>query len=107
MSARYGRKLDANHQSITNMLRMLGAQVETIQGPAGTPDLVVRIFNVERLCEVKPLGEKLNENQRKWWGAWGREATILRTTADCEAFIATLRGQMTRSEVHAAPKERT
>jgi hypothetical protein len=82
------------------MLKLLGANVETIQGHTpGTPDLVVRVFGVERLAEVKPPGEKLNSNQVKWWGAWGRDATILRTTADCEALVADMRGQMTMSEV--------
>ncbi len=99
MTARYGRKLDSNHALMVNMLRLLGAQVETIQGAPGVPDLVVKIYGVERLAEVKPPGEKLNSNQVKWWGSWGRDATILRTTQDCEALIASMRGSMTSSEV--------
>jgi hypothetical protein len=93
MSGRYGRKLDSNHRTVTNMLRILGAGVETIQGPAGTPDLVVRWGNVERLAEVKPLGEKLNPAQVTWWRKWGREATVLRTTTDCETLVAQMRGE--------------
>lgn len=99
MSARYGRKLDANHNELVRILEACGASVETIQGPAGTPDLVVKVFGMERLAEVKMPGEKLNEKQRKWWGRWGREATILRTAADCEALVASMRGALTRSEV--------
>lgn len=91
---------DANHAEMVRTLEMYGAVVETIQGNTpGTPDLLVRIFGVERTAEVKPPGKGLNENQVKWWGRWGREATILRTRSDCEALIAELRGQMTRSEV--------
>ncbi len=105
--SRYARKLDDNHAAIVASLKAMGASVETIQGAtAGTPDLVVRIFGMERLAEVKPPGEKLNPNQVKWWGAWGREATILRTTDDCAALVAELRGRMTRSET-AAPKEQS
>ena len=96
MSARYGRKLDSNHGLMVNMLHMLGAQTETIQGPPGTPDLVVRAYGVERLAEVKPLGEKLNPNQVAWWRAWGRAPTILTTTEDCEELVASMRGQMQR-----------
>ena len=96
MSARYGRKLDTNHKAIVRALQLLGATVETIQGPAGTPDLVVRAFGFERLVEVKPPGEGLNPNQRKWWGAWGREATILRTVTDCESLVARMRGQLAK-----------
>jgi hypothetical protein len=99
VSARYGRKLDENHTLLVNMLRMLGASVETIQGKAGVPDLVVRVFGVERLAEVKPPGEKLNPNQVEWWAKWGRAPTILRTPADCEALVAEMRGAMSSSEV--------
>ncbi len=100
MSARYGRKLDDNHATIVASLKAMGASVETIQGAtAGTPDLVVRIFGMERLAEVKPPGEKLKPNQVKWWGAWGREATVLRTSEDCAALVAELRGLLTQSEV--------
>lgn len=100
MSARYGRKLDVNHAEMVRALEIFGAAVETIQGATpGTPDLLVRIFGVERTAEVKPPGKDLNDNQRKWWVRWGREATILRTPADCAALIAEMRGALTRNEV--------
>ncbi len=99
MSARYGRKLDTNHRAIVATLEAMGCTVETIQGAAGVPDLVVRIFGLERLAEVKPPGEKLNPNQKLWWGKWGREATVLRTAQDCEALVAQMRGLLTQSEV--------
>lgn len=99
MSARFARRLDDNHSELVRTLQAMGASVETIQGPAGTPDLIVRVFGMERLAEVKMPGEKLNDAQRKWWGRWGREATILRTAADCEALVASMRGALTRSEV--------
>lgn len=105
MTARYGRKLDDNHRLLVNMLKLLGASVETIQGSAGTPDLVVRVFGVERLAEVKMPGEDLNESQHKWWGAWGRPPTILRTTRDCEVLVSDMRGVMTRSDVQVDPSD--
>ena len=100
VSARYGRKLDENHRVITNMLALLGARTETIQGPPGTPDIIVRCFGVERVAEVKPPGEKLNANQVAWWKSWGRAPTVLRTPADCEVLVSEM-----RAELFIQPKE--
>ena len=100
MSAPRGRSRDSNHAAIVSTLQAMGCAVETIQGHTpGTPDLVVRIFGMERLAEVKPPGEKLNPNQVKWWGAWGREATVLPTSDDCQALVNSMRGSLARSEV--------
>jgi hypothetical protein len=95
MSARYGRRLDDNHAAVVASLKAMGASVETIQGATpGTPDLVVKIFGVERLAEVKPPGEKLNANQVAWWKSWGRAPTVLRTPADCEVLVSEMRAEL-------------
>ncbi len=99
MSPSRGRKLDRNHHEIRQTLQALGCVVETIQGPPGTPDIVVKVFGIERLAEIKMPKEGLNDAQVKWWGAWGREATVLRTSEDCAALVAQMRGSLTRSEV--------
>lgn len=102
---RYAKNTDANHRAIVNALRMFGCSVEAITGSTGTPDLLVGCFGIDQLVEVKPLvGEtrrrELRESQVEWHARWrGRKPVVLRTVADCEALVATLRGALTRSEV--------
>jgi len=105
--SRYARHTDENHRAIVNALRMFGCTVEPIQGATGTPDLLVGIFGVTELVEVKPMvgvkaRRELRETQVEWHERWrGRRPVVVRTLNDCAALVARMRGSMTRSE--AAP----
>lgn len=103
--SRYARHTDANHRPIVNALRAMGCTVEPIQGSTGTPDLLVGIFGLTELVEVKPpVGEtrrrELRESQAEWHARWkGRKPVVVRTLDDCAALVARMRGALTKSEV--------
>jgi len=99
--SRYARKQDDTHRSIVAVLRASGCSVETIQGRAGTPDLVVGWGEcVNELCEVKS-GDKarhaLHGAQVAWHLEWrGRPVVVLRCEADALDLVARLRGEAMR-----------
>lgn len=108
MSRKYAAQFrDENHRSVVNTLRAMGCTVEPIQGATGTPDLLVGIYGLTELVEVKPLVGKaqrreLRETQVEWHARWkGRKPVVVRTIRDCEALVSRLRGALTRNEVHA------
>lgn len=111
MSARYARRVDDNHRLVVNALRAFGCSVEAIQGATGTPDLLVGIFGVTELVEVKPLTNvkargQLRETQVEWHARWkGRKPVTVRTIADAEALVSQMRGAMTRSDVQVDPSD--
>jgi hypothetical protein len=104
--SRFARHTDSNHRSIVNALRAMGCTVEPIQGATGTPDLLVGVFGLTELVEVKPdVGETRRRNPREsqveWAARWrGRKPVVVRTLDDCAALVSRLRGQLTRNEVH-------
>ncbi len=103
--SRYARHTDANHRPIVNALRAMGCTVEPIQGSTGTPDLLVGVFGLTELVEVKPnVGETRRRNpresQQEWHARWkGRKPVVVRTLDDCAALVSRLRGLLTQSEV--------
>ena len=105
MSARYGRRIDDNQRALTNALRAFGCTVEPIQGATGTPDLLVGIFGVTELVEVKPATNvkargQLRDTQVEWHERWkGRKPVTIRTMDDALALVARMRGAMCSSEV--------
>ena len=104
MSARYARRIDDNARVIVNALRAFGCTVVPIQGAAGTPDLLVGLFGLTELVEVKPLTgvtarRELRESQEQWHTRWrGRKPVVVRTLQDCEALVSRLRGAMASGE---------
>lgn len=105
MTARYGRKVDDNQRALVNALRAFGCSVEAIQGATGTPDLIVGIFGVTELVEVKPASNlkarsQLRGTQAEWHARWkGRKPVTIRTMDDALALVSRMRGAMTSSEV--------
>lgn len=103
--SRYARHTDSNHAELVAVLRAMGCSVEPIQGSTGTPDLLVGVFGLTELVEVKPLvGEtrrrELRESQVQWHERWkGRKPVTVRTVADAQWLVSQMRGAMTRSEV--------
>ena len=103
--SRFARHQDSNHRPIVNALRAMGATVEAIQGATGTPDLLVGIYGLTELVEVKPdVGESRRRNPREtqveWAERWrGRKPVVVRTLDDCAALVASMRGAMTSNEV--------
>ena len=84
----------------------MGATVEPIQSAnAGCPDLLVGLFGLTELVEVKPsVGEtrrrELRESQVEWHARWkGRKPVTVRTLQDCAALVARMRGLLTQSEI--------
>lgn len=103
--SRYARHTDENHRLVVNALRAMGCTVEPIQGATGTPDLLVGVFGLTELVEVKPMvgttaRRELRETQVEWHARWrGRKPVVVRTLDDCAALVARLRGQLTQNEV--------
>lgn len=66
------KKVDANHKSIVEGLRAVGAFVQSIAGVGcGCPDLLVSFRNVWYVAEVKdgnkfPSQQKLTEAEKCW-----------------------------------------
>ena len=103
--SRFARHTDENHRSVVNALRAMGCTVEPIQGVTGTPDLLVGIYGMTELVEVKPVTgvtarRELRETQQEWHARWkGRKPVVVRTLDDCAALVNRLRGAMTSNEV--------
>lgn len=110
--SRYARHTDENHRSVVNALRAMGCTVEPIQGVTGTPDLLVGVFGITELVEVKPLvgrtaRRELRDTQVDWHERWkGRKPVVVRTLDDCAALVSRMRGAMTRSDVQVDPSDR-
>lgn len=108
--SRFARNKDANHRSIVAVLRVCGASVETIEaGKAGCPDLLVGIFGVTELVEVKDGAAKdrrqreLRETQEAWHRSWrGRPVRVVRSLDDALELVASMRGRAS-SEVTTTP----
>lgn len=102
---RHAAKVDENHRSIVNALRMMGCDVEPIRGKKDIPDLLVGNFGITELIEVKPdvsikARRELRESQAEWHARWkGRKPVVLRNIEDCVALVARMRGAMTSAEV--------
>ena len=102
---RYAKNQDANHSEIVRAFESMGATVEAPAGTRGFPDLLVGIYGITELVEIKPLvGEtrrrELRDSQVLWHQRWrGRKPVIVRTVEDALALVSKMRGAMTRSEV--------
>lgn len=103
---RYARRKDASHESVVAAFRAAGASVQAIEsGVAGVPDLVVGIFGLDQLVEVKPVTgitrqRELRDSQVAWHRQWrGRPVAVVRSPEDALAVVAAMRGALTRSEV--------
>jgi Holliday junction resolvase len=69
-------KIDANQEQVVDVLRAVGATVQTLATVGkGVPDLLVGYQGKTLLLEVKdgrkpPSARRLTEDQLKWHGAW-------------------------------------
>lgn len=106
--SRFSRRKDANHAEVVAAFEAAGASVEAIEsGRAGCPDLIVGIFGIDQLVEVKdgskaPSKRALSKDQRNWHRAWrGRPVLVVESVEDALAVVAKMRGEMTRNEVAA------
>lgn len=104
--SRYARRKDSSHAEVVQAFRMCGCSVEVHEpSTAGAPDLIVGVFGVNLLVEVKPsegakAATQLRDNQRDWHARWrGRAPVVVRTTDDVMALVAQVRGALHRSEV--------
>jgi hypothetical protein len=104
--SRFARNIDANHKAIVAALRASGASVEPVNGSrAGFPDLLVGIFGITELVEVKdgekvPSKRRLNPAQTEWHRQWrGRPVVVVESVDEALALVARMRGEMTMSEV--------
>jgi hypothetical protein len=98
---------DSNHAEVRAAFEAMGCTVENLESPtAGVPDLLVGIFGLTELVEVKdgtkpPSARKLNDAQREWHARWrGRKPVVVQSVDDAVAVVAKLRGLLTQSEVH-------
>lgn len=102
----YGRNKDGNHAAIVRALRSCGASVSAIESAeAGVPDLLVGIFGLTELVEVKdgsksPSASRLSEDQVKWHSSWkGRPVRVVRSVDEAVQLVSAMRGAMTMTEV--------
>lgn len=106
MSRLYKRNKDGNHSEVVGALRACGASVHAIESvEAGLPDLLVGLFGLTELVEVKDgskakSAQRLSDAQVRWHTSWrGRPVTVVRSVDDALALVAKMRGAMTMSEV--------
>lgn len=102
----YGRNKDGNHASIMRAFRACGATVSAIESAeAGVPDLVVGIYGLTELVEVKDgskakSAQQLSDAQVKWHTSWkGRPVRVVRSVDEAVELVSRMRGAMTMSEV--------
>ena len=103
---RYASHKDTIHLPVVNVLRMSGATVEVIEGRAGTPDLIVGMFGITELVEVKSGAAAARRKsstadaQREWMRTWrGRPVVVVTSVDEAMALVGRMRGVMTGSEV--------
>lgn len=87
-------KVDANHATIVNALRLIGYTVQSLAAVGkGCPDLLVggksrstgRPFNA--LFEIKDGNEKLTEHQVKWHSEWRGQVCVVRSIDEAFAVM--------------------
>ena len=84
---------DNNHHAIAKRLEELGCSVRDLSqvGDNG-PDLEVGILGRDYPVEIKDYGKTLSYEQEQWRDNWrGERMTVLWTTDQCDAWVATIR----------------
>jgi hypothetical protein len=90
------RRTDANQKEIVTAFRDLGASVFILSEVGkGCPDLLVGIFGLNYLVEVKdgkkpPSGQKLTEKEQIFFDLWKGQVCILKSVEDVLIFINSL-----------------
>ena len=105
--SRFARHKDGNHKQVVDAFRACGASVEAIEsGKAGCPDLLVGMFGVTELVEVKDGAARekrqreLRDTQVAWHRSWrGKPVKVITSVDDALALVAVMRGAMTSNEV--------
>lgn len=103
--SRHARNVDANHRAVVRALEMCGASVEPVNGSrAGFPDLLVGIFGITELVEVKdgekkPSARRLSPAQEGWHARWrGRPVVVVESVDEALQLVDRLRGEMTKGK---------
>ena len=82
---RKAAKIDDNQKAIVNVLRQLGASVQSLAATGkGCPDLLVGYHGINYLMEVKdgdkvPSAQKLTIDQEHWHSIWRGSVHIVKS----------------------------
>ncbi len=87
--SRYARKKDSNHALIVKYFKSLGCSVLVLDVTVtGAPDLLIGRYGVNRLVEVKTIGEEPRASQEAWWRSWkGGTVQVARTLLDVSRIV--------------------
>ena len=84
---------DANHSSICDCLRHLGATVTDVSDVAGGLDVIIGFNGIDQRAEIKDPAQpasnrKLTDKERAFFASWrGRPPVVLMTDHDCYHLI--------------------
>jgi len=96
MAFRKAARVDANQADIIKAARRLGATVtDTSRVGQGFPDIVVGIFGINLLIEIKdgdkpPSKRKLTDDQVVWHKAWNGSSYVINSADEMIALICSL-----------------
>lgn len=99
---RRAAKVDANHGVIRRAYRDMGCTVwDTFQLGNGAPDLVVALFGINDLVEVKdgakpPSERKLTPDEVKFHEAWNSKIWIIKNIDEVIFHVADMRKRWER-----------
>ena len=87
------KRTDANQSEIVKTFRSLGASVQIISDIGkGCPDLVVGLFGLNFLIEVKdgkkiPSARKLTEHELTFFDTWKGQVCVLKSVDEVVDFV--------------------
>ena len=80
---RYAAKVDSNQNEIVEILRNIGATVQTLHTVGfGCPDILVGFRGRNYLFEIKIPGARRNPAQIKWHNNWRGEVHTIKCAGD-------------------------
>lgn len=89
---RRAAKVDRNQGDIVEMLRAVGASVESLaRVGAGVPDLLVGFRGQNWLLEVKVGKGALTEDQQEWHPAWRGQVAVVRSADEALRVIGAMK----------------
>lgn len=94
---RRAAKVDDNHAEIRSAYRKLGCTVlDTFRAGGGAPDMVVALYGINDLVEVKdgtkiPSARKLTRDEAVFHAAWNAKVWIIESVDDVINHVADMR----------------